>query len=166
MFLCVFSLSSCFSLVKKILAFFASLFSKQKLCRKNFMFFCLSVPFSFRVFLSSVFHVVFLFDFSRSSSQHASLPLYFLLLFILFPSDLSFLSPLVFSFLSPSFSLFKLPFLGLLDIFMFLEVKLFVQQKKYLSWLLPRSPFQSSIFHQKKLRFLCFLFCCAFSKIM
>ena len=55
----VFSLSSCFSLLKKILAFFASLYSKQKLCRKNFMFFCLSVPFSFRVFLSSVFHVVF-----------------------------------------------------------------------------------------------------------
>ena len=69
-----------------------------------FVFFGL---FSFSVFLSSVFSCRFLFDFSRSPSQHASfskmssLPLYFLLLFILFPSVLSFLSPLVFSFLSP-----------------------------------------------------------------
>ena len=89
-----FLLVSLFS--KKFLHFSLNFFSKQKLCQKNFMFFCLSVPFSFRVFLSSVFHVVrFLFDFSRSPSQHASISKCLLFLFIS-------------SFCSSSFHLFSL----------------------------------------------------------
>ena len=69
MFLCIFSFFLFFSSQEKLqndnlfylfLTFFIELFIFQhKLCRKNFMFFCLSVPFSFHVFLSSVFLVVF-----------------------------------------------------------------------------------------------------------
>ena len=89
----------------------------------------------------------------------SSFPLHFILLFILFPSVLSFLSPLVFSFLSPSFSLFKLPFWVF-----WLSPCFFVQQKKYLFRLLPRSPFLSSLFHQKKTSFSLFPFLLCFFK--
>ena len=77
--------------------------------------------------------------------------LYFLLLFILFPSVLS--------------SLIKLPFFLLFMISMFLYVKLFVQQKSYLFKLLQKkNPFLSFLFHQKT-SFSLFPFLLGFLKI-
>ena len=127
----MFSLSSFFFLLKKncknddFVHFF-----QHRLCRKNFMF-CVLRSLLIFSFSFICFSCRFLFDFSRSSSQHASLfevsslPLYFLFLFILFLSVLIFVSSCFL--VSFTFSPFlNFLFFCLFIISMFLYVALFV----------------------------------------
>ena len=92
--------------------------------------------------------------FSWRSSKMTSFPLYFLLLFILFPSVLSLLCLFLFS----RFFLLSLPYfillVSLLSLCFFMSKSV---GKKYLFELLQNSVFLSSLFHQN-LSFLCFLF--------
>ena len=121
------------------------------LLEKNCIIIC------FHLFLNFLFWTMsfFLFDFPWSPSQHVSFtmfssPRYFLLSFILFPSVLSFLSPLVFSFLSPFSSLlFWTSFFGLFIIFMFLCVKHCAKKICIFLYCSKTLFFLSSLFHQK-----------------
>ena len=171
MFLCVLSFFLFLSSQKNSCIFRFTFFKTKTLPEKLHVFLFIGL-FLFSCFSFICFSCRFLFDFSRSPSQHASILKCLLYLFI---------SP----FCSSSFHLFSLfclllfsrffhllcPSLNFLfGSFGYLHVSLSqilcATKKKYLFRLLPRSPFLSSLFHQKKLRFLCFLFCCAFSKIM
>ena len=145
MFLCGFSFFLLFVLLKRNLQnkLFLPVFEPSFL---NHVFFCF----------------IFLISFATWSLQKMSVsPFYVLLLFILFPSALSFLSPLVFSFLSPfSPFYFKLPFLS----FYYLYVSLCKTLCQIFFILLDCSKtlFFCLLFSIKKLRFLCFLFLLGF----
>ena len=124
---------SCFFLLKKnckmiICSTFFNLFwtlhfFQHRLCRKNFMFCVYRSLFLFMFFFHLFFMWFFVWCFSISFAtcfpfKMSSLPLYFLFLFILFPSVL-FFCLLLFSRFFHLFSLFKLPFFCLFIISMF-----------------------------------------------
>ena len=109
----------------------------------------------FSVFLSCVFRVVFCLIFldllrNMFPFKMSSLPLYFLLLVVLFPSFLS-------SLIKTSF------FSSLLSPCFFMSNSL-CNKKGYLFRLLQKISFSVFSFQSKKLRFLCFLFVGFFQK--